>query len=136
MEGLERCEAPHGQGGDPGSGDQQDKCAGASGGGRRPDHALLRGRGQGERYRRSGLRSGRPYPSAGGLGKATRIVRRRRSGEQAALGPSDFVGLVIYGVEDRALVMELVDGETLHGPLSLETALNYARQIADALEAL
>src|SRR5271169_5288591 len=23
----------------------------------------------------------------------------------------------IYGVEDRALVMELVDGETLHGPL-------------------
>ena len=41
----------------------------------------------------------------------------------------------IYGIEDRALVMELVDGETLHGPLSLETALNYAHQIADALEA-
>jgi serine/threonine-protein kinase len=41
----------------------------------------------------------------------------------------------IYGVEDCALVMELVDGETLHGPLPVETALNYARQIADALEA-
>jgi predicted Ser/Thr protein kinase len=41
----------------------------------------------------------------------------------------------IYGVEDRALVMELVDGQTLQGPLPLETALNYARQIADALEA-
>ncbi len=41
----------------------------------------------------------------------------------------------IYGIEDRALVMELVAGETLQGPLSLETALNYARQIADALEA-
>jgi len=41
----------------------------------------------------------------------------------------------IYGIEDRALVMELVDGETLQGPLPLETALNYARQIADALEA-
>jgi len=41
----------------------------------------------------------------------------------------------IYGVEDRALVMELVEGRTLQGPLPLETALNYARQIADALEA-
>ena len=31
--------------------------------------------------------------------------------------------------------MELVEGRTLQGPLPLETALNYARQIADALEA-
>src|SRR5580658_10331719 len=39
----------------------------------------------------------------------------------------------IYGIEGsehaRALVMELVEGETLQGPLPLETALNYARQI-------
>lgn len=41
----------------------------------------------------------------------------------------------IYGVEDRALVMELVEGEALHGPEPIETALHYARQIADALEA-
>ncbi len=41
----------------------------------------------------------------------------------------------IYGVEERALVMELVEGETLQGPLPLETALNYAGQIAAALEA-
>jgi eukaryotic-like serine/threonine-protein kinase len=41
----------------------------------------------------------------------------------------------IYGIEDRALVMELVEGQTLLGPLPLDTALNYARQIADALEA-
>src|ERR1700681_1979265 len=41
----------------------------------------------------------------------------------------------IYGLEQRALVMELVEGETLKGPLPIETALNYARQIADALEA-
>jgi serine/threonine protein kinase len=41
----------------------------------------------------------------------------------------------IYAVEDRALVMELVDGETLKGPLPLDTALNYARQIAEALDA-
>jgi serine/threonine protein kinase len=41
----------------------------------------------------------------------------------------------IYGVEDRALVMELVEGETLKGPLPVETALNYAKQIAEGLEA-
>src|SRR5579864_5716051 len=41
----------------------------------------------------------------------------------------------IYGIEERALVMELVEGETLKGPLPLETAVNYAKQIADALEA-
>lgn len=40
----------------------------------------------------------------------------------------------IYGVEDRALVMELVEGETLKGPLPLKTALDYSRQIIDALE--
>jgi Tol biopolymer transport system component len=40
----------------------------------------------------------------------------------------------IYGVEERALVMELVEGETLPRALSPETALNYARQIAEALE--
>jgi len=30
--------------------------------------------------------------------------------------------------------MELVEGETLSNPLSIETARNYARQIAEALE--
>src|SRR5262245_60967557 len=47
---------------------------------------------------------------------------------------------VIYGVEDRALVMELVSGETLGErikarPLPLEEALAIARQIAEAIEA-
>jgi eukaryotic-like serine/threonine-protein kinase len=41
----------------------------------------------------------------------------------------------IYGIEERALVMELVPGEPLKGPVTLETVLNYAKQIADALEA-
>jgi serine/threonine protein kinase len=41
----------------------------------------------------------------------------------------------IYGIEERALVMELVPGETLKGPLPLAVALDYARQIAEALEA-
>src|ERR1700693_3078738 len=41
----------------------------------------------------------------------------------------------IYGIEERALVIELVPGETLRGPLPLATALKYAKQIAEALEA-
>jgi eukaryotic-like serine/threonine-protein kinase len=46
----------------------------------------------------------------------------------------------IYGVEDRALIMELVEGQTLSdrikaGAIPLEEALTIARQIADALEA-
>src|ERR1041384_6118442 len=40
----------------------------------------------------------------------------------------------IYGVEERALVMELVEGHTLAGPLPVEEALPIARQIAEALE--
>src|SRR2546421_10967621 len=45
----------------------------------------------------------------------------------------------IYGVEERALVMELVEGPTLaeriaQGPVPLDEALPIARQIADALE--
>ena len=45
----------------------------------------------------------------------------------------------IYGVEERALVMELVEGPTLaeriaQGPIPLEEALPIARQIAEALE--
>jgi serine/threonine-protein kinase len=40
----------------------------------------------------------------------------------------------IYGVEERALIMELVEGETLQGAQPMETALLIARQIAEALE--
>jgi serine/threonine-protein kinase len=45
----------------------------------------------------------------------------------------------IYGVEERALVLELVDGPTLEeriaaGPIPIEDALPIARQIAEALE--
>src|SRR5437667_7202429 len=46
----------------------------------------------------------------------------------------------IYGMEERAIVMELVEGETLaeriaRGPIPPEEALPLARQIAEALEA-
>jgi Tol biopolymer transport system component len=41
----------------------------------------------------------------------------------------------LYDVGPNYLVMELIDGERLQGPVAVETALEYARQIADALEA-
>ena len=40
----------------------------------------------------------------------------------------------IYGVEDRALVMELVEGEPPQGPMPFNLAWKIASQIADALE--
>src|SRR5437762_2393521 len=41
----------------------------------------------------------------------------------------------IYGIEQGAIVMELVEGEDLKGPVPIDTAIAYARQIAAALEA-
>jgi serine/threonine protein kinase len=40
----------------------------------------------------------------------------------------------IYEVEDRALVMELVEGESPKGPMPFEEAWKIASQMADALE--
>jgi Tol biopolymer transport system component/predicted Ser/Thr protein kinase len=67
-------------------------------------------------------------------GDPERMARFQREAEVlAALNHPNIAA--IYGIEDRALVMELVEGENLKGPLPVQTALNYARQIADALEA-
>jgi serine/threonine-protein kinase len=41
----------------------------------------------------------------------------------------------IYGIEQGAIVMELVEGQDLAGPVPVETAIHYARQIGIALEA-
>ena len=46
----------------------------------------------------------------------------------------------VYGVEENALVMELVKGEDLsqrisRGPIPIDEALSIAKQIAEALEA-
>jgi serine/threonine-protein kinase len=41
----------------------------------------------------------------------------------------------IYGMEENALVMELVPGDMLQGPLPVDEVLAIARQIAEALEA-
>src|SRR6266571_2847749 len=41
----------------------------------------------------------------------------------------------IYGIEQNAIVMELVEGPDLKGPVSIDTAITYARQITAGLEA-
>ncbi len=41
----------------------------------------------------------------------------------------------ICGLENNAIIMELVEGETLRGPIPLKELLPIARQIAEALEA-
>ena len=67
-------------------------------------------------------------------GDSDRIGRFEREAQiLAALNHPNIAA--IYGIEERAIVMELVEGETLAGPLPIETALDYARQIAVALEA-
>src|SRR5437867_1504637 len=64
---------------------------------------------------------------------ADRLARFTREAQVlAALNHPNIAA--IYGVEDRALVMELVEGPTLAGPLALADALPIARQIAEALE--
>ena len=67
-------------------------------------------------------------------GDPERVARFTREAQVlAALNHPNIAA--IYGVEERALVMELVEGENLPAPLPLEAALDYARQIAEALEA-
>src|SRR5580658_7515081 len=41
----------------------------------------------------------------------------------------------LYDVGPNYLVMELIEGESPHGPIPLDEALRIARQIADALDA-
>ena len=70
---------------------------------------------------------------------AERMARFKREAQVlAALNHPNIAA--IYGVEERALVMELVEGPTLadriaQGPIPLEEALPIARQMAEALEA-
>ena len=72
-----------------------------------------------------------------------RLARFEREARMLAALNHPNIG-AIYGVEDadgiRALVLELVDGETLadriaRGPVPLKEALPMARQIAEALDA-
>ena len=70
---------------------------------------------------------------------ADRVARFQREAQVLALLNHPHIAQ-IYGVEDRALVLELVNGPTLaeriaQGPLPLDEALPIAKQIAQALEA-
>ena len=104
--------------------------------------ALLGAGGMGEVYRARDPKLDRdvalkvlPPAVAQDPDRLTRFEREAKS--LAALNHPNIAQ--IYAVEDApegaAIVMELVPGVPLHGPLPLETALDYAKQIASALEA-
>src|SRR5215831_12582742 len=59
-----------------------------------------------------------------------RMVRFGREAQVLASLNHPNIG-AIYGVEERALVMELGEGPTLSGPIPLEEALPIARQICE-----
>src|SRR5262249_8812805 len=62
-----------------------------------------------------------------------RMARFEREAEVlASLNPGN--SAQIYGVEEQALVMELVEGESPKGPMPFADAWTVAMQIADALE--
>jgi serine/threonine protein kinase len=63
-----------------------------------------------------------------------RVARLQREAQVlAALNHQNIAA--IYGMEDRAIVMEFVEGRTLQGPMPLEEAIVVAKQIAEGLEA-
>src|SRR5215813_11011698 len=65
---------------------------------------------------------------------AERMARFTREAQTlAALNHPNIAA--IYGIEGNAIVMELVEGRDLAGPLPVEEALSLAKQIAGALEA-
>jgi eukaryotic-like serine/threonine-protein kinase len=64
---------------------------------------------------------------------ADRMMRFQREAEVlASLNHPNIAQ--IYGIEQRALVMELVEGDSPKGPLPFDEAWRIARQVADALE--
>jgi eukaryotic-like serine/threonine-protein kinase len=67
-----------------------------------------------------------------------RLARFRREARSlASLNHPNIAA--VYGLEESeeldSLVLELVEGETLHGPQPVATALDYGAQVAEALEA-
>src|ERR1700694_943964 len=94
--------------------------------------------GMGEVYRARDSKLGRDVAikvlPANFVNDPERLSRFQREARMlAALNHANIA--TIYGTEQGAIVMELVEGEDLKGPVPVETALSYARQIAIALEA-
>jgi len=67
-------------------------------------------------------------------GDAQYLARFEREAQMLAAQNHPNIATV-YGIEQGALVMELVEGADLKGPLPLEEAIAIARQIAAGLEA-
>jgi len=105
--------------------------------------ALIGSGGMGEVYRARDTRLGRavalkvlPPEVAGDAERAARFEREARA--LASLNHPNIAA--IYGVEDRALILELVEGESLshrleRGRVPAAEAIKIAGQVADALDA-
>ena len=99
--------------------------------------ALIGSGGMGEVYRARDTKLGRdvaikilPPAFASDASRMARFEREARV--LASLNHPNIAH--IYGVEERALVMELVEGESPKGPMPFDDAWKIALQIADALE--
>jgi serine/threonine protein kinase len=99
--------------------------------------ALIGSGGMGEVYRARDAKLGRdvaikilPNAFASDANRMARFEREARV--LASLNHPNIAH--IYGVEDRALVMELVEGQSPKGPMPFDEAWKIALQIADALE--
>src|ERR1051326_4614101 len=98
--------------------------------------------GMGEVYRAHDTKLGRDVAiktlPMGFASDPERLARLRREARTLASVNHPHIA-AIYGLEQTSesecLVLELVDGEILHGPLRLSKALEQAIQVAEALEA-
>src|SRR5688572_7532886 len=111
-------------------------------------HSLLGQGGMGEVYRAHDTRLNRDVaikvlPRAF-TGDPDRLARFEREAKALAALDHEHIGGILHEIEERdgvrALVLELVDGDTLadriaRGPVPINEALAWARQIADALDA-
>jgi eukaryotic-like serine/threonine-protein kinase len=88
--------------------------------------------GMGEVYRARDSRIGREVAVKVSAQQFTERSKREARAVAALNHPNV---CTLHDVGPNYIVMELVDGESPKGPLPLQTALDYARQIADALEA-
>jgi serine/threonine protein kinase len=88
--------------------------------------------GMGEVYRARDMRLGREVA----IKVAAEQFSERFEREARAIAALNHPNICqLYDVGPNYLVMELIEGESPKGPLPVETALGYARQIADALDA-